>query len=390
MKKLFRIATVPMSLNILLKGQLKFLNQYYDLTAISGSGADLDEVREREGVKVHPIEIQRQISPVKDLISLIKLYIYFRKEKPDIIHSITPKAGLLSMIAGKLAGVPVRIHTFTGLVFPYKEGVLQKILILMDKILCRCATNIFPEGQGVKSDLENFKITDKPLTIIGNGNVNGIDLGHFDPALFSEETKTQLRKDLNIAEDDFVFIFVGRLVRDKGINELISAFQTLQLSNPPALQPTNSPNLKLLLVGPLEQDLDPLSQDVLNEIETNPDIVSVGFQKDVRPYFAISNALVFPSYREGFPNVVLQALAMGIPALVSDINGCNEIIQNQHNGLIFPSKNKEKLLEAMSLGIKKDIHTRLQSQSRSSIMIYKQELIWELLKEKYTELLESV
>lgn len=378
--KLFRISTVPISLNILLKGQLSFLNRYFEVTAISGSGKDLDEVAQREKVKIHSIEMQRQISPFKDLSSLIKLYWYFKKERPDIIHSITPKAGLLSMVAGRLAGVPIRIHTFTGLVFPYRSGVMQKVLILMDRVLCHSATHIYPEGKGVKADLIKYKITDKPLTIIANGNVNGIDIAHFDSHCITDEAKLQLKKRLNISENDFIFVFVGRLVKDKGINELVSAFKTLKLSN--------SQTLKLLLVGPLEQELDPLSQDVLNEIEENPDIISVGFQVDVRPYLAISDCLAFPSYREGFPNVVLQALAMELPALVSDINGCNEIVQNGVNGLIFPPKDAKALATAMENIREKECYHHLKKNSRDSIMDFKQEIIWELLKKNYDDYLK--
>jgi len=381
MKKVFRISTVPMSLNILLKGQLRYLNQYFDLVAVSGEGEDLDEVKNREGVKVYPIEIQRQISPFKDLISLIKLYNYFRKEKPEIIHSITPKAGLLSMVAGKLAGVPIRIHTFTGLVFPYKTGILQKLLISMDKLLCHCATNIYPEGQGVKTDLKLFKITGKPLNIIGNGNVNGIDTAHFSPDFYSVAEKAQLRSELKTEASDFVFVFVGRLVKDKGINELVSAFVKVQASS--------SKKLKLILVGPLEQDLDPLAPDVLQTIDSNPDIISLGFQKDVRPYFAIGDALVFPSYREGFPNVVLQALSMGIPALVSDINGCNEIVQNGYNGSIFPAKDEIALQKSMQQILTDHFYETVQANSRSSIMKYEQQVIWNLLKENYDNLLKQ-
>ena len=370
-----------MSLNILLKGQLRYLNQYFDLVAVSGEGEDLEEVKKREGVKVYPIEIQRQISPFKDLISLIKLYNYFRKEKPEIIHSITPKAGLLSMVAGKLAGVPIRIHTFTGLVFPYKTGIFQKLLISMDKLLCHCATNIYPEGQGVKADLKLFKITGKPLNIIGNGNVNGIDTAHFSPDFYSVAEKAQLRSELKIEASDFVFVFVGRLVKDKGINELVSAFVKVQASS--------SKKLKLILVGPLEQDLDPLAPDVLQTIDSNPDIISLGFQKDVRPYFAIGDALVFPSYREGFPNVVLQALAMGIPALVSDINGCNEIVQDGYNGSIFPAKDEIALQKSMAQILTDHFYETVKANSRSSIMKYEQQVIWNLLKENYDNLLKQ-
>ena len=134
--KLFRIATVPMSLNLLLKGQLGYLNNYFDVTAISGEGEDLQTVANRERVKVHAIEMHRHISLFQDLKSFWQLFQYFKKEKPTIIHSITPKAGLLSMMAGKLAGVPIRMHTFTGLIFPYKNGYMKRTLIIMDRILC--------------------------------------------------------------------------------------------------------------------------------------------------------------------------------------------------------------------------------------------------------------
>lgn len=374
MKKLFRISTVPMSLNILLKGQLKFLNKHFDVTAISGPGKDLGELKSREGVKVHSIEIQRKISPFKDIVSLIRLYQYFRKEKPDIIHSITPKAGLLSMIAGKWAGVPLRIHTFTGLIFPYKEGLLQKILIVMDKILCRCATNIYPEGEGVKDDLKKFKITEKPLTIIGNGNVNGINIDFFSQDSVSEQDRLLLRKQLNISDSDFVFVFVGRLVKDKGIQELVSAFHKLSV---------REKNIKLLLVGPFEQELDPLDKDTLSEINNNSNIISVGYQKDVRPYFSISNALVFPSYREGFPNVVLQSLAMQLPVIVSDINGCNEIVENNLNGIIVPPKNSTAIYQAMSDYLNPIFYNQIKSEARQSILKYEQHTLWQSILKEY-------
>jgi len=380
MKKLFRISTVPVSLNILLKGQLEYLNQFYDVTAISGAGKDLDEVHQRERVKIHPIEMQRQISPVKDVISLIKLYLYFKKEKPDIIHSITPKAGLLSMIAGKLAGVPIRIHTFTGLVFPYKKGMMQKILILMDKLLCICATNIYPEGRGVKNDLIEYGITQKPLKILGNGNINGIDLDYFNPDLYSEKDSLSIREKLNIGQNDFVFLFVGRLVGDKGINELVKAFSEL-----PRSPNQNIRRNILLLVGPYEDDLDPLLPGTIIEIENNPNIISVGFQKDVRPYFAISDVFVFPSYREGFPNVLLQAGAMGKFSIVTDINGSNEIIENQINGTIIPVRNeialKLEMMNAIEL-LKKNQNLKNICRMRIKNM-FEQSIIWEVLKNEY-------
>ncbi|WP_448670163.1 glycosyltransferase family 4 protein [Chryseobacterium koreense] len=401
--KLFRISTVPISLNILLKGQLRYLNQFYEVTAISGQGDELDEVEQREGVKVHPIAIERRISPLKDLVSLLQLYRYFKREKPDIIHSITPKGGLLAMIAGKWAGVPVRMHTFTGLIFPHKDGHFQTLLIWMDRVLCHCATHIYPEGKGVREDLERYRITAKPLKILANGNVNGVDTTHFSQSAVDAESIEILRAQLGVREDDFVFVFVGRLVRDKGINELVTAFKNvastplsdrdptlLSDQNPIPLSDRTSAgvsNVKLLLVGPPEQHLDPLEPAVLSEIDANPNIITVGFQQDVRPYFAVSDALVFPSYREGFPNVVLQAGAMGLPSIVTDINGCNEIITNGHNGLIIPVKDSAALENAMRrLAVDRDLYGSLREHSRPLIESrYRQDRVWEALLEEYRE-----
>ncbi len=382
MKKLFRISTVPISLNSLLKGQLEFLNQYFDVTAVSGRGEDLDEVKKREKVTTFPIEMQRQISPFKDFVSLIKLYQYFKKEKPDIIHSITPKAGLLSMLAGKLACVPIRMHTFTGLIFPYKSGFLQKVLIIMDKLLCYCATNIYPEGQGVKNDLIKFKITDKPLKIIGNGNVNGIDSNYFDPALISENEKEYLRQSLGIKTSDFVYVFVGRIVKDKGINELVEAFTSINQKNQ---------NTKLILVGTFERKLDPIKQETESLITANPNIITVGYQKDIRQYLGISDLFVFPSYREGFPNVLLQAGALGLPSIATDISGSNEIIRDGVNGYIVPSKNQKDLHDKM-LDLLQNSQIRLQMADKSRDLIiqnYERNFLWNEILKEYNILLEN-
>ena len=378
-----------MSLNILLKGQLRYLNQFYSVTAISGEGKDMQAVKQREEVKTSSIEMSREIAPLQDLRSLYSLYIYFKQEKPDIIHSITPKAGLLSMIAGKLAGIPIRMHTFTGLIFPTRTGLMQKVLIQMDRLLCSCATHIYPEGQGVKNDLIAYQITSKPLNVIANGNVNGIDTAYFDRSHFSKVQQNELRTQLGIQPEDFVFIFVGRLVGDKGINELVTAFKNLT-STPLSdlnlnLNLDRNLNLKLLLVGPLETELDPLQPTTLEEIELNENIISVGYQEDVRPYFALADALVFPSYREGFPNVVLQAGAMELPAIVSNINGCNEIIIEGENGLITPVKNRKDLQEAMlKLATDQTLYDHLKSNVRSRIVKnYEQKVVWQAILEEY-------
>ncbi len=381
--KIIRTATVPISINILLRGQLHFLNQYFEIIAVSCNGFELNEVREREGVAIKSIEMQRNISPIKDFFAFIKLYFYFKKEKPLIVHSITPKAGLLSMMAARLAGVPIRIHTFTGLIFPSRTGLMQKLLIKLDQILCACATNIFPEGQGVKKDLEHYKITNKPLKVIANGNVNGIDTNYFSPTALPIESLNKLKEELQIKELDVVFVFVGRLVGDKGINELVASFQEISQSKA---------KCKLVLVGSFESELDPLNAVTLSIINKNINIISVGFQQDVRPYLAIADVLVFPSYREGFPNVVIQAGAMGLPAIVTNINGCNEIIEEGKNGTIIPSKDEQQLEKAMLKMIDNQAY-RLSLQQNSRPMIcsrYEQQVVWEAILQEYQTLIQNL
>jgi glycosyltransferase involved in cell wall biosynthesis len=378
--KLIKTSTVPESLYGLLKGQLKYLSQHFEVVGISSKGNFLDETSKREGIRTIEVEMQRGISPFKDLISLFRLYHRFKIERPTIVHSITPKAGLLSMLAAKFAGVPIRMHTFTGLIFPTKKGFMQNLLIWMDRLLCWAATNIYPEGNGVKNDLINFKITSRPLKVIANGNVNGIDLDFFSISQVSEKQKNELKNDLRINSDDFIFIFVGRLVGDKGINELVTAFTELNMSNS-----------KLLLVGPLEEHLDPLNLETIEQINSNPSILNVGFQKDVRPYFAISDALVFPSYREGFPNVVIQAGAMELPSIVSDINGCNEIIIEDENGTIIPVNNTDAIKTAMNkMMLDIEYFSRLKNNTRKMIQSrYEQAVVWNALLEEYNYLTDQ-
>jgi glycosyltransferase involved in cell wall biosynthesis len=382
-KKLIRTSTIALSLDVLLKGQLHFLKEHFEVIAVSGKDHHLTTVENREGVRTVSVAMQREISLIKDLVSLVKLYLLFKKEKPFIVHSITPKAGLLSMIAAYFAGVPVRMHTFTGLIFPSKEGMMKQLLILMDQLLCRFATHIYPEGQGVKKDLLAFNITKKPLTIIAKGNVNGIDTTYYTKESIEEKKIAALKTTLNITEEDFVFIYVGRLVGDKGINELGAAFSNIT---------THYSNAKLLLVGPQEPDLDPLDAATLAIIKNNKNIIATGYQNDVRPYFSLANALVFPSYREGFPNVVLQAGAMGLPSIVTNINGCNEIIEDQVNGLIIPVKDTLALETAMKRLMEDTSGYRKMQQNARPLIVsrYEQQVVWEAILEEYKRIERNI
>jgi len=356
MNKIIRVTTIPKSLGGLLKGQLKFMSQYYEVIGISGKGEGrLDRVAKEEGIAVVPVEMTRKITPIKDLQAVYTLYKIFRKEKPDIVHSHTPKAGTLAMLAAKLARVPHRLHTIAGLPLLEASGAKRTLLDTVEKITYACATMIYPNSFGLKDIiLENKYTKPKKLKVIANGSSNGIDTSFFDPTLYTPEDNQKLRDELKIKSSDKVIIYVGRLVKDKGINELVQAFKRIS---------TDHPEAKLLLVGIYEKDLDPLSPEIENEIETNPNIIFVGWQNDVRPFFAISDILAFPSYREGFPNVVMQAASMGVASVVTDINGCNEIITEGENGLIIPVKDTEAVYQKVLELIKNDdVRNTLETQ----------------------------
>ena len=389
MKKLIRITTVPLSLKVLLKGQLRFMaSNGFDVKGVSSEGEELREVRENEGIAVEAITMSRKITPFQDLKSLWEMWNFLRKEKPQIVHTHTPKAGIIGMLAARLAGVPHRLHTVAGLPLMEATGTKRKILNFVEKLTYSSATRVYPNSKGLYDFiLQNNFIQSNKLKIIANGSSNGIDTAFFSPDQVTEIERVTLREKLNIQPDDFVFVFVGRIVSDKGINELIKAFSELQ-----AVENNEPTGIKLLLVGGLENDLDPLNSETLAEINQNKDIISVGFQRDVRSFFAIADALVFPSYREGFPNVVMQAGAMGLPSIVSDINGCNEIIIEGENGLIIPPKNVEKLKEKMlTLAKDKNLYTKLKGNSRRMIENrYEQSVVWNALLEEYEGLLQSV
>ncbi len=379
MIKIIRATTVPGSLESFCNGLLKELRKDggYEVVAVSSPGPEMEIIRRREGVRTVAVPMERRMAPLKDLKSLWGLIRVFRQEKPTMVHSMTPKAGLLCMIAAWFCRVPVRVHTFTGLVFPTAKGMTQKILIFTDRLTCACATHVIPEGEGVKADLQNYRITRKPLRVLGHGNVRGIDLEHYDrtPEVMSEAAKIS-------KPGVFTFIFVGRLVGDKGINELVEAFTRLN---------EKYPDTRLILVGGQEPHLDPLKPATIKEIECNKAIEDVGRQQDVRPWFAAAECLVFPSYREGFPNVVIEAGAMGLPSIVTNINGSREIIIEGRNGIIIPSHNVDSLFEAMeSLLTEKEKRIRMAQEARSLIASrYEQSYVRKCLKQFYHQILSG-
>ena len=377
MKKLIRITTVPISLEKLLENQARFFKKYYSVTLVSAQKEQLEALAKEQGVAYFPLEMTRKITPLQDLRCLLQLVLFLRKEKPHIVHSHTPKAGIIGMLAAFIARVPVRMHTVAGLPLMEAKGIKKRILYAVERLTYRCATHVYPNSKGLMDFIQKKHLAEKtPLQIIGKGSSNGIDTGYFNADSISDQELIKCQKKWAIAQDDFVFLFIGRLVGDKGINELVVAFEQLS---------SKFPKAKLLLVGSQEPTLDPLAKSTLKAIDQNPSIILTGYQQDVRPFLKMAQVFVFPSYREGFPNVVLQAGAMGVPCIVSDINGCNEIIEDEVSGFLVPPKQIQPLVEKMQF-LYKDAEKRTIFIERTQTLIatnFERAQYWKLLLAEY-------
>lgn len=374
--KIIRAVTVSMSVGFFIPMVKDLRRKGYEVVSVSSPGPELETLREL-GVKTLEVPMERRMSPFKDLKSLLQLIQVFRKEKPYMVHSMTPKAGLLCMLAAWITRVPRRVHTFTGLVWPTASGLSRKILMFTDWMTCACATHVIPEGQGVMKDLQQH-ITKKPMKVLGYGNVRGVDMSRF-----SRRPEVLSKAKAFLKEGIFTYIFVGRLVKDKGINELVEAFSQLQ---------NKYSNVRLILVGRCESNLDPLKQETLNTIDALPTIEAVGPQygDDLLAYYAASDCFVFPSYREGFPNTVLEAGAMGLPSIVTDINGSREIIEHGKNGVIIPSKDVNALYQAMEqMYLDKQDTLAMAENSRAMIAErFEQSFVQKCLYEFYDEIMK--
>lgn len=386
--KLIRCSTISLTLSSFVETSIKHLMSRYDLVLLSSPDQNLEKLGLKFNIKTIGVLMQRRMSPVQDLRSLLNLIKVFHKEKPYMVHSMTPKAGLLCMLAAWITRVPRRVHTFTGLVWPTATGLSRKILMATDWLTCACATHIIPEGKGVMKDLQH--ISHKPMKVLGFGNVRGVDLDYWRKTNASSNKLREIKRD-----DVFTFIFVGRIVRDKGINELIAAFDKL----------SHEYKVRLLLVGTFEDALDPVAVPTKKIIEVNSSIEYLGPQygTDLLACYAASDCLVFPSYREGFPNTVLEAGAMELPSIVTDINGSREIIvcRNEENtspirdmklcdnGIIIPPRNEDFLYKAMEVVFKNDnVRAMMASQAREMVASrFEQSFVQKCLLDFYEEII---
>jgi glycosyltransferase involved in cell wall biosynthesis len=368
--RLMIVTTVPETLATILRHQPRHLSRSFEVHLVTSCGPLLTNVVEEEHAQVAIVPMVRGIHPLRDIRAIASMLRVVRRVKPDIIHSYTPKAGLVAMVAGLINRVPVRVHTFTGLIFPTAVGLKRLVLMAVDRVIACGATHVVPESQGVLRDLQEHRITRKRLEVIGYGNIAGVDTAWFHrDAPGVQSAAKQLRKFLQLKADDFVFCFVGRINRDKGISELLAAFDRL---------PSNA---HLIVVGAVDNTA-PVSNEASQLLASHARVHALGFLDDVRPALCVSHALVLPSYREGFPNVVLQAGAMGLPVIATDVSGSNEVVEPSFNGWVVPVRQVPPLAAAMiecmnQSGLRREKmgrNARMRVQERYERRTYLQEL----------------
>lgn len=334
-KKLFITTTVSRTLPFF-KGQTKLWNEVFDVCAISSEREKLIDFAQTEGIRYRYMPMHREISLFSDVCCLLRFIWMFIKERPYIVHGNTPKASMLSMVAAWLTRRPVRIYMCHGLRYQTTIGNLRRVLMFMEKLSCSCATQVICVSEGVRKQLVLDGLCKEGKgKVVGYGTAGGIDVNYFSrKALYDTPNK---RAELGISKNAFVFSFVGRIVKDKGINELVAAFDKLSQDH----------DVSLILVGPQEKDLDPIKRETEELIKANKYIYAVGRQNDVRPYLAASDAFVLPSYREGVGMVLLEANAMDLPCIASDIIGCNDVVTVDVNGELVQPRNVESLYQKM-------------------------------------------
>lgn len=381
-KRLLRVTTVSGSLRKLLEGQLKFMTSHFEVHACSSkSGGHLPMIAERENVTTHEVAMERGISPIKDLKSIIDMYRVIKKIKPHIIHTHTPKAGMIGMIAAYVARIPVRLHTVAGMPLETTVGFKRRILLLIEKLIYSLATKVYPNSQGLLSFIldNNLSRADK-LKIIGYGSSNGINLNYFKDSEITSEILKETEEKYSFNKETFKFLFIGRILEDKGINELCKAFERLS---------KETKNIQLVILGRREDGLNPISQESMEILDNNEHILLTGYVNDIRPFLILSDAFVFPTYREGLPNVLLQAQSFDLPTIATRVTGNTDIIDDGFNGVLISHKNENELFDAMkSIYYDGELRERISNNSRSRINErYDQKKLWNLIYQEYQTML---
>ena len=379
---LLHITTVPLTLGFL-HGQVSYMKDHgFDVYAISSPGELLDEFGSREQITVSAVMMPRTITPLSDIAALGKLWSRLRIIRPHIVHSHTPKGGLLGMIAAYFAGIPIRIYNIHGMPYMTASGFRRRILKFTEKVSCLLAHQVLCVSHSIREVAISDSICppDK-IKVIGGGSINGIDSGNrFNPETLAS-SRSNIRREYGIPDNAIVIGFVGRIVRDKGIVELAEAWKTIADRNS---------NVYLMLIGPFEPQ-DQVPPETVAILEGHDRIVLAGMCKDTAPYYAAMDIVVLPTYREGFPVVPMEAAAMGLPVVATKIPGCIDAIQDGVTGTLVPPQQSDALAEAIQRYLDDpELREKHGKAGRERVVRdFRQEDIWEAIYQEYMRLLKE-
>lgn len=364
------LVTHALTARLLLAGQLRHLSENgFRVTLVTSPGPDLVGVAEREGVEVRTLPMERELSPVRDLLSWLKLLRLLRCPRPDLVDAGTPKAGLLGMLAARIAGVPVRIYTLRGLRLETARGVKRRLLLRSERLACASAHRVLCVSESLRRRAVDLELVDETKTAVpGAGSSNGVDVERFEAAAANGEGSCCLRRKLGLPEGAPVVGFVGRFTRDKGIPELAAAFDRVTEELPEA---------RLLLLGDFETG-DPVTRELADRLRRDPRIVLPGFVRDTAPYYPLMDVLAFPSHREGFPNAPLEAAAAGVPTVGSRATGVVDAVVDGETGTLVPVGDAEALAAALLRSLQDpDLRRRHGEAARERVRRdFRREAVW--------------
>jgi glycosyltransferase involved in cell wall biosynthesis len=355
----------------------------FEVQAISSPDEWIQECRERTGIPIHAVKMHRRLSPLSDMAALLRLWRLLRRLKPAIVHTHTPKAGLLGMMAASLAGTKIRVHTLPGFVSVTKKGWRRFLLNATDQLTFALATEVLCVSHSLRhAAIDSGLCPERKIRTLGHGSNHGVDLTRFDPSIRSGADRLSVRERYGIPAHCLLLGFVGRIVRDKGMEELADAWISLR---------GEFPDLHLLLCGDFEAQ-DPISKKSRDIFENDPKVhLTRSFVDDMPAIYAALDISVLPTYREGLPGVVLEAAAMKIPIVATRVTGCVDIIQDGVTGLLVNPGNTQELLAALKTLIRNpELRQKLGESARDRVgLLFEATHVCALLQNEYRRLLDS-
>ena len=363
-----------------LRGQIQFMTERgIEVHVASSPGSELGAFGEQFAIPTHGVRMTRQITPLRDVLALVELWRLTRALRPDIVHAHTPKAGLLGMIAAAAAGVPARFYHMRGLPVVEARGPKRQLLLFTERIACALATRVLCVSHSLSARAKQLNLVrEDKIEVFQAGSGNGVDaVSRFNPDRLAPDVREAIRAEYNIPRDALVVGFVGRIVRDKGVMELASAWEGLRRDFPQAY---------LLVVGLFENE-DAVPADVRSRLESDPSVRLIGLRWDTPPIYAAMDVVVLPTYREGLPNVPLEAAAMMLPVVATLVDGCVDAVSDGQTGILVPARDAKALEGAIRTYLLDDALRRRHGAAGRERMLhlFQPQAIWKSVYGAYVK-----